>query len=187
MKLPKKDSQIEKTRVCWRNIISRCKNSNNPRYKDYGGRGVEVCDRWLKFENFLEDMGVKPGSLSIDRIDNNKGYSKNNCRWATKKEQCRNQRTNVVIFYEGRRYCLSELSEAIGVNSWVIKKRLEKNWPITGKITWAKKVDISDFVFSDDKASDIERLRKIGLTMQQIADTFKISRQRVKQIIDSSW
>lgn len=77
----------------WNDMKKRCINANSKSYKDYGGRGIKVCNRWLKVENFIEDMfpDFQEG-LSLDRIDNNKGYSKENCRWATKETQSRNTR-----------------------------------------------------------------------------------------------
>ena len=76
----------------WEMMIQRCYNPNNTHYKDYGGRGIILCAEWLKFKGFFDDMGVRPIGLSIDRIDNEKGYYKANCRWATQTEQVRNQR-----------------------------------------------------------------------------------------------
>lgn len=76
----------------WANMIQRCNNSNHPRYKDYGGRGITVCERWLRFENFLEDMGEAPPDHTIERKNNDRGYFKKNCKWATRAEQNKNKR-----------------------------------------------------------------------------------------------
>lgn len=78
--------------VSWQSIIQRCTNKNSTRYESYAGRGITVCDEWLKFDAFFKDMGFKPSSdFSIDRIDNDKGYYKENCRWATRSQQQQNK------------------------------------------------------------------------------------------------
>lgn len=85
--------KYNKTRVCWANMKQRCDNPKHPQYKDYGGRGITYDPRWRYFKNFLEDMGEVPEGLTLDRFpDNNAGYHKNNCRWATRKEQRENCR-----------------------------------------------------------------------------------------------
>jgi hypothetical protein len=82
----------------WQNMLSRCNNPKATQYENYGGRGIDVCNRWKDFRNFFEDMGEKPGrEYQIDRIDNNKGYCKENCEWATHKEQMRNTRRNRYV------------------------------------------------------------------------------------------
>lgn len=79
--------------ISYHNMKARCLNKNNQAYHNYGGRGITICDRWLEsFMNFYEDMGKKPKGSSLDRIDNSKGYSKENCRWADKVTQALNTR-----------------------------------------------------------------------------------------------
>lgn len=101
----------------WHSMIQRCTNPNNKDYRNYGGREITVCDRWRNsFQNFLEDMGEHPGSgYSLDRKDNEKGYCKENCRWATPTEQSRNKQNNLYMTYDGKRQLLVEWSEETGI------------------------------------------------------------------------
>ncbi len=78
----------------WNNMIQRCTNPKYTYYEYYGGRGITVCNRWLDFRNFLEDMGNKPEGLTLDRVDVDGNYELSNCRWATRKEQAQNRRNN---------------------------------------------------------------------------------------------
>ncbi len=89
----------------WSQMIQRCCNSNNPAYPEYGGRGIKVCKRWMKYENFLSDMGRKPTRKhSLDRIDNDGDYRPSNCRWTTRKQQAGNRRTPRRAHLRGRKY-----------------------------------------------------------------------------------
>jgi len=89
-----KPMDIVKAYNRWNSMKYRCNSPSNRDYPDYGGRGIKVCERWLDFDNFFADMGVAPDGYSLDRINNDGGYSPDNCRWATPTEQIRNRRTS---------------------------------------------------------------------------------------------
>lgn len=112
----------------WCYMLHRCRNPNCKAYKNYGGRGITVCDRWLKFENFLADMGEVPVSThikyQIDRIDNNSGYSPENCRWVTPKQNARNMRKTVFLVLNGERKSLQDWADDLGLSDKTIRFRL---------------------------------------------------------------
>lgn len=110
----------------WINMRSRCTNPQDENYKNYGGRGIGVCVRWIKFENFLVDMGPRPTPRhSLDRKNNDKGYYKRNCRWATRREQQNNLRSNRLITYKGKTQTLAAWAREVGKLSRTIKYRLD--------------------------------------------------------------
>jgi len=116
----------------WEGMIQRCTNSNDKGYFRYGGRGIKVCDRWLNsFENFLADMGLKPGpKYSIDREDNNGNYEPGNCRWATIQEQCRNRSSNKLVEFDGRTKSVQEWADEKGLNHSALSHRLRLGWSV---------------------------------------------------------
>ncbi|MCA1029268.1 hypothetical protein LCM23_24975 [Cytobacillus kochii] len=113
----------------WTNMKNRCHQPNNPDYENYGARGISVCEEWFNdFQSFY-DWSINNGyvdTLSIDRIDGNKGYYPDNCRWATAKEQARNIRTNVITSINGKYLTLSEIAEKYKVNYDAVKTRYKK-------------------------------------------------------------
>lgn len=106
-------------------IKQRCNNSNHPDYHRYGGRGISVCDRWMKYENFIQDMGRRPSmDYSVERIDNNGNYCPENCKWATKSEQSRNTRYNKIVSHEGKSQCIAQWAEDLEINYGTLQSRL---------------------------------------------------------------
>lgn len=114
----------------WAGMIGRCTNPNDPAYQNYGGRGIKVCKRWNKFVNFYKDMGDPPKGYSLDRIDNSKGYSKKNCRWATPKEQSNNKRRNVLMEYNGKIQTRSQWAVEFGIILETLRGRLKRGWSL---------------------------------------------------------
>lgn len=121
--------------MAWVAMTQRCGNINHKSFKDYGGRGVTVCERWAIFQNFLDDMGSPEPGQSIDRKDNNKGYSKDNCRWASSTDQGNNRRTNRVIEHEGKSMTVAEWARKIGVKQGLIHDRLRYGWTTQAALT----------------------------------------------------
>jgi len=110
----------ERSRRIYRGIINRCYNKNNERYKDYGGRGITVCERWLDknngFENFFKDMGSRPGTkYQLHRIDNDENYCPENCRWVSPKQNSRNRRNTIYVNYMGNKRPLIEVAEITNI------------------------------------------------------------------------
>ena len=120
----------------WDGIIQRCTNPKASSYKIYGGRGIKVCQRWNKFENFLNDMGDRPtDEHQIDRINNDGDYSPDNCKWSTKKQQARNKRNNRLITHNGKTLCIAAWGEKTGICRKVITYRLKAGWSINKTLT----------------------------------------------------
>jgi hypothetical protein len=107
---------------------------NDPKYPDYGGRGIVVCERWDSFENFLADMGERATGLTIERNDNNGHYEPGNCRWATPKEQANNTRRNIVITFRGETMTLAQWACSLGMDYHALYWRIE-NWTLERAMT----------------------------------------------------
>lgn len=119
----------------WSHMIQRCTNKKNKDYSRYGGRGITIYEKWLKFQNFLEDMGIAHENCQIDRINNNLGYYPGNCRWVTAKQNCRNRRTNRLITFNGETKCLMDWTEEFNVKYDLVRYRLNRGWSIEQALT----------------------------------------------------
>lgn len=129
----------------WNTMLQRTLNENSVSYKDYGARGISVCERWCSFDNFYEDMGEPPKNYSLDRLNNDKGYYPENCEWRDRKTQARNTRSNRFIEVQGERMCTAEAAERFGFSPHTIIDRLNRGWTpeeavgLVFKERWAKR------------------------------------------------
>ena len=114
----------------WESMKARCGNPKHKFYSRYGGRGIKLCSRWSMFENFYEDMGECPVGLSIERKDNNKGYTPDNCVWASDKQQSKNKSSNVNLTYNGRTQCISVWAKELGVSANTLYSRIRRGWSV---------------------------------------------------------
>lgn len=110
----------------WLGITQRCTNPNLLAYRNYGGRGISVCERWRVFENFLSDMGPRPAGASIDRIDNDGNYEPANCRWSSAEEQAQNKRTTKKFSWRGEHHTVATFSSVIGLTRKATAARLSR-------------------------------------------------------------
>lgn len=109
-------NKISKEYIAWARAKSRCFNPNDPKFMDYGGRGITMCDEWCNsFSAFYEDMGSKPNGCSIERIDTNGNYEPSNCMWADRYTQARNRRNNICVEIDGAKLVLREVATKFGV------------------------------------------------------------------------
>ncbi len=123
--------------AAWAKMLQRCLNQDHFAYKDYGGRGITVTKRWMKFENFLADMGRRPSPRhSLDRKNNDKGYYKRNCCWATAKEQANNKRSNRWVRCFGAKRTLTQAAQLFGIRPESLRDRLRKKglWRTDGAV-----------------------------------------------------
>jgi hypothetical protein len=123
--------------IAWFNMKKRCYDIKDNRYKNYGKRGIKVCKKWMKFEEFIKDMGLKPSlKHSLDRIDNNGNYKPGNCRWATDALQSNNRTSNTKITFKNKTKTMAEWAEFLGFKQSTLCMRLTKyKWPIEKAFT----------------------------------------------------
>lgn len=116
----------------WGGMWQRCTNQKGDNYSNYGGRGIQVCERWRSFENFISDMGCRPSSLHMLERKNNDGhYCPENCAWVTRKEQNRNTRQNRYLTHDGKTLTAIDWAEFIGgISGHTIRARLDRGWPL---------------------------------------------------------
>ena len=157
-----------RTYESWNRMLQRCYNPSAAYYEIYGGRGITVCEQWQTFENFFADMGESGEGETLDRIDNDKGYYKENCRWASRKEQARNRSSNVEITYNGRTQCIAAWEEELGFKYGTLWNRLNTyKWSIEKSMTEPVKDSNRKLITFNGKTQSLAKHAKdhgIGVT-----------------------
>lgn len=168
---------MSKTRLFqrWNNMIRRCHDPQNNAYHNYGGRGITVCDRWREnFANFYADMGDPPTEKhSLERINNDLGYSPENCRWATPREQSRNTRTNHFLMWNGETKTIVDWSEdsriaALGIDNLLIANRLKLGWNVEESLTTPPTIG-KLITFQGETLSMMDWSRRLGATANVVS------------------
>ena len=122
-------TEREKLRFIWGAMVRRCIYPTDKAYKNYGGRGILVCRRWMdSFDLFVSDMGPRPIGYVLDRVDNDGDYCPENCKWATRYESSANRRNSKWVHVGGERVCLKEACRRIGITYRPIAKRIANGW-----------------------------------------------------------
>ena len=117
------------TYAVWQAMKARCLNPRNPAYAHYGGRGIGIDRRWKEsFDAFLSDMGLRPSGMSIERIDNNRGYEPGNCKWATDTEQANNRRSSAFLTVDGETMTIAQWSKKTGLPAEALRRRVLRGW-----------------------------------------------------------
>lgn len=119
----------------WNLMKDRCSNPNNKSYKHYGKRGISVCERWLEFSNFAEDVSPRPKGAQLDRINNEGDYEPDNCKWVSPRENCNNRSSNRAVTFRGKTKTVSEWARSTGIKYRVLLARLDSNWSVPRALT----------------------------------------------------
>jgi hypothetical protein len=179
----------------WANMLDRCDNPRSPSYKRYGAIGIDVCDRWKNFHDFVKDLpdGYFIGA-ELDRIDNLRGYSPENVRWVSKKENSRNRRSNRWIEFNGVKKCLKDWAEILGINSSSLDERIKK-WGLEKALTTSKGCRLrSRWDGHKRKDMPVQKARKLyryngsDLTMRELVKVSSVGRRVLrKRIEERGW
>lgn len=207
--MSKSRSVEQAMRAAWRESVARCTNPDHRQYRYYGGRGITYCERWLVFENYLADIGLRPTGMTLDRKDNNLGYNPDNCRWATRKQQTNNRRATLKITYQGETRTLPEWEALTGISYWTLKARLRAGYSprdiltklvkcgglLEGRVyKKRKKPDTTNVPrgenhpfakLSNDEVRDLRSDYATGeVTLQDMAEKYGVCFQAVSQIVN---
>jgi hypothetical protein len=149
----------------WKGMLGRCYNPKNARYPRYGGRGITVCEQWRQsFEAFYADMGDPPPGLTLERTDNMRGYSPENCVWATPKDQSNTRHTNHPLTYQGVTLTLRQWEHRLGYPRFLLQTRLQRGWSEERAITTPPNAHIPLLTYKGKTMSFRDWNRELGLS-----------------------
>lgn len=169
----------------WSHMMKRCTNKRYRDYPDWGGRGITICERWMSFLNFHEDMfpSWRPG-LTLERINNNGNYEPGNCKWATRKEQSNNTRQNRFVQYAGKSLTVSQWADLRGINRLTLNQRLIRGWTAGEALEFGVRHK-HDRKLDMDSAIEIRRRFAAGETQQDIAKDFSVDPSRISKVVSN--
>ena len=174
----------DKTVIVWRSMHDRCNLQSQKSYRDYGGRGIRVCERWAGsqgFANFLADMGPRPDGMTIDRINNDGNYEPGNCRWISRHDQAGNKRNNRFITANGETLHLAEWARRLKCNPSAILARLDTGMSEEEAVTKAIPERPNSKLVPDDVR--FIRANYPLFTAQKLADRFGVSKKTVLNVL----
>lgn len=162
----------------WLAMRNRCDNTNHESYHRYGGRGITYDPAWNDFSVFLKDMGEKPTPKhQIERIHNDKNYNKENCIWATRKEQTRNRgggRATRLYTYDGKTMCIKDWADYVGISNTSMQKRLNNGWPLEKAFSKEKHDGPQLYTFEDKTMSLTEWSKHLNVPKPTLAGRIKM-------------
>lgn len=182
----------------WECMKARCYSKRHPSYHNYGGRGIRVCDRWLNGDGeksgsacFLADMGQRPTPThTLDRIDNDKGYAPDNCRWATRQEQADNRSNVTMVTFQGRTMTSSAWSRELSKHGALVRGRLKLGWTVERAVTEPPRPSRSGLGRGRSTPQRIEEAvsrivsgRRLGQTQVAIATSLGVSQSFVSKVL----
>lgn len=167
----------------YKKMLNRCDNPKSPDYKNYGGKGISVSLNWkgdIGFVTFLSDMGIRPLGFTLERKNNNQGYNKDNCIWASKKQQSQNRSTNVAVDFQGKKEFLYELEKQNQLPRYIIDSRRALGWT-------------TDLIFTtphkkfNKRCPEIVLYNNISYNFSDLIQQFSLDKERVLQRLNAGW
>jgi hypothetical protein len=177
--------------TCWRNLVRRCEDSRDPSFANYGGRGIRVFPAWrLSFAAFFHDVGKRPSPHhSLDRIDNDGHYWPGNVRWATRKEQANNTRTNRRLSFNGETLTITEWAARLGVPPHTVSTRLARGWSLDRVLTPARPFRIGRQArLTAAEVREARERKANGASSRELAKAYRVGLSTMQQALSGhSW